>query len=123
MFELTVEREFCAAHAISVSGAKEPVHGHNWRVQVVVSGEMLDSDGLLCDFHLIQQKLDEAIQPFHNHDLNCTPPFDRLNPTAENVVRHIAQAIEPKLPRNVRLVCAAITEAPGCQATYRPKPV
>ena len=49
MFELSVEREFCAAHALVINGRREPVHGHNWKVQVVVGGEGLDHNDLLCD--------------------------------------------------------------------------
>ena len=118
MFELSVEREFCAAHAIIINGHREPVHGHNWRVRIVVQGDELDSNGLLCDFHLIERELDRIIKPFHNNDLNAVPPFDRINPTAEHVARHIAETLQPKLPRQVTLTRASVTEAPGCIATF-----
>jgi 6-pyruvoyltetrahydropterin/6-carboxytetrahydropterin synthase len=119
MFELSVEREFCAAHALMINGAPEPVHGHNWKLQVVVGGETLDNDGLLCDFHEIERNLDEIIRPFHHRDLNATPPFDRLNPTAEHVARHVAQELARRLPNQVRMLHATVSEAPGCKATYR----
>jgi 6-pyruvoyltetrahydropterin/6-carboxytetrahydropterin synthase len=118
MYELTVEREFCAAHAITINGHREPVHGHNWRVRVIVIGGELDSNGLLCDFHVIERELDGIIKAFDNNDLNATPPFDRLNPTAEHVARHIAQRLQPKMPRNITLKGATVTEAPGCSATF-----
>ncbi|MCI0674515.1 MAG: 6-carboxytetrahydropterin synthase [Phycisphaerales bacterium] len=120
MYELTVEREFCAAHAIVIGGRLEPLHGHNWRVRITVTGEKLDSNGLLCDFHAIESRLDRVIAPLHNGNLNTTPPFDQINPTAEHVARHIAEAMSAALPRNVRLSHATVTEAPGCSATYRP---
>ncbi len=119
MFELSVEREFCAAHAITINGAREPTHGHNWKLQVVVGGESLVRDGLLCDFHLIERNLDEIIRPYHHNDLNATPPFDRLNPTAEHVAMHIAQELSRRLPKQVRMLRATVSEAPGCKATYR----
>lgn len=119
MFELSVEREFCAAHAITINGRLEPVHGHNWRVRAVVQAAELDANGLVCDFHLIERELDQIVTPFHNHDLNKLAPFDRLNPTAEHVARHIAETLRPKLPRRVRLVQVEVTEAPGCAAVYR----
>ena len=120
MFELTVEREFCAAHAIVMGGEREPVHGHNWRVLVTVAGPSLDDDGLLCDFHALERAVDEVIAPLHNRDLNAVAPFDRLNPTAEHVARHLANAVAPALPAGVTIAAVSITEAPGCRATFRP---
>ena len=119
-YELTLRTEFCAAHAIVMKGEREPVHGHNWRLSVVVGGDELDEDGLLCDFHAIERELARIIEPFHNADLNATPPFDRVNPTAERVARHIGESIAKSLPSGVRLVRASVTEAPGCEATFVP---
>lgn len=120
MYELEVEREFCAAHAIVMGGARERVHGHNWRVRLVIEGDRLDGDGLLCDFHAVERSLDDAIAPFRDGDLNATEPFDRVNPTAENVARHLADEVAGRLPPGVRLTSLSVTEAPGCRATYRP---
>ena len=83
MYELSVEHEFCAAHAILINGHREPVHGHNWRVLIIVAGPTLDHNDLLCDFHVIERDIDAVISRFNNADLNSTPPFDRINPTAE----------------------------------------
>jgi 6-pyruvoyltetrahydropterin/6-carboxytetrahydropterin synthase len=88
-------------------------------LQVVVAGESLDGDGLLCDFHLIERRVDEVVKPFCYNDLNLTPPFDRLNPTAEHVAMHIAKEVASRLPKNVRLLHATVSEAPGCRATFR----
>lgn len=118
MFELTVERSFSAAHAIMINGRREPVHGHNWRVRLIVRGEELDSNGLLCDFHVLERELDEVVARFHNRHLNEIPPFDRINPTAELVVKHIADALNSRLPQTVRLHRVRLTEAPGCEATW-----
>jgi 6-pyruvoyltetrahydropterin/6-carboxytetrahydropterin synthase len=120
MYELSVERTFCAAHAIMIGGRREPVHGHNWRVNVTVAGRDLDADGLLCDFHLIERILDGVIGPMHNADLNLMPPFTNISPTAEHVARHIATAIAPGLPKRAALRSVSVAEAPGCVATYRP---
>jgi len=120
MFELTVTCEFCAAHAIVIRGDREPVHGHNWRVRLTVSGGTLDADGLLCDFHLVERLLRETVAPFENGDFNATAPFDEVNPTAEHIARHIAEAVGDGLPAGVRVTRCAITEAPGCEAVYLP---
>src|SRR5262249_48635902 len=89
MFALEVETEFSAAHAITIAGTRERVHGHNFRVNAAVSGAALDGDGLLCDFHALERWLAEIVRPFRDGDLNSTPPFDRINPTAERIAEHI----------------------------------
>ncbi|MFG0241992.1 MAG: 6-pyruvoyl tetrahydropterin synthase family protein [Phycisphaerales bacterium JB054] len=124
MFHLTVETEFCAAHAIVMQGVREPNHGHNWRVTLTLAGTTLDADGLLCDFHAVEAALREAVAPFQNADLNTTPPFDSLNPTAEHVARHIAEstqrALAGALPPDAHVAACRVTEAPGCAVTYHP---
>ena len=51
MFEVSVEQTFAAGHALrNYKGKCENVHGHNFKVQVVIEGEKLDETGLLVDF-------------------------------------------------------------------------
>ncbi len=121
MYELTVMRRFAAVHAVTLGGRPEVSHGHDWQVSVVVAGRELNADGVVCDFHLIETRLDAVIDRLRDRDLNRTPPFDRTNPTAEEVARHVAGAIGRELPLGVRLAGVSVTEAPGCTATYRPQ--
>ncbi|MHC4274413.1 MAG: 6-pyruvoyl trahydropterin synthase family protein [Planctomycetota bacterium] len=120
MYELAVERDFEAAHAVTMDGRREAAHDHTWHVSVVVSGPTVGSEGLLCDFHVVERQLDRALEPLRGCDLNQTPPFDHVNPTAEMVARHLAEAIGPGLPEGVVLAGVSVTEAPGCTATFRP---
>jgi len=116
MFQVTVMHEFAAAHAIEIRGVREPIHGHNWRVHVTVSGPVLDSDGLLVDFHDLEQRVERLVRPFHNRSLNDVPPFDETNPTAEHVAKHLAESLLPQMPPTVDRLSASVTEAPGCIA-------
>lgn len=124
VYEITIEDEFCAAHAIVIRGEREPVHGHNWKVSVTVAGENLDQDGLLVDFHALEGLVREILTPFRNRDLNATPPFDRTNPTAELVAKHIAERVIAGMKSlelgNLRATGVRVTEAPGCSVVYRP---
>lgn len=123
MYEITIEHEFCAAHSIRIAGTQEPTHGHNFRVTVTISGQTLDPDGLLCDFHTAEAVLHDICRPFVNANLNETPPFDRTNPTAEHIARHIADEmagrLDDALAPNARVSSVRVTEAPGCAATHR----
>jgi len=123
MYEITVQAEFAAAHALVIAGVREPIHGHNWHVTVTVAGEKLDTDGLLCDFHTVEDVLREIVGPFHNRNLNDCPPFDKLNPSAELVARHVAEELAGRLNESLSpyasIASVRVTEAPGCAATYR----
>ncbi|MEM7621987.1 MAG: 6-carboxytetrahydropterin synthase, partial [Planctomycetota bacterium] len=65
----------------------------------------------------------EICEPFENADLNATEPFDKLNPSAEHIARHIADALSARLDATLapaaRVATVRVTEAPGCAATYR----
>lgn len=120
MYELQIESRFSAAHALRIGGASEPLHGHDFHITLTVAGETLDSDGLLCDFHTIEEALHLIAGRFHNRSLNETAPFDKVNPTAELVAKHIADELGAMLPPEVTLVSVRLTESPGCAAVYRP---
>lgn len=122
MFTIQVTHEFCAAHSIILLGAQEPIHGHNFKTTATIIGDQLDKEGLLCDFHLVEQTLIQICQPFTNNNLNTTPPFDTLNPTAEHIAQYIADQLADQLDTTLapraKVHSVTITEAPNCLATY-----
>lgn len=131
MFQISVEREFCAAHALRIRHAREAAHGHNFKLVVTLEGPTLDSDELLLDFHALEALVDSVIAPMRNNDLNQIPPFSEgLNPSAEAVARYIAHRVRDGLPAllaggppggGVRLASVRLTEAPGCAVLYTPE--
>lgn len=123
MYELELLEEFCAAHALTVGGVREPVHGHNWRVALTIGGETLDGDGLLCDFHTVRAVLSGVCRSLDLCDLNEHEAFaGGVNPSAERVARHIAEAVIEGLGEELSAVARVsrvrVTESPGCSATY-----
>ncbi len=124
MFAITVEAEFCAAHALRIAGVQEPIHGHNFHVKLTLEGPELDSDGLLCDFHTIEDALSQLLAPLHNTNLADHPPFDTINASAEAIAHYIAQAMNTRigdaLAPHATIASVSVSEAPGCIATYRP---
>ncbi len=82
MYELAVESHFAAAHQLRCyKGKCEKLHGHNWRVRLVVGGETLGPLGMLVDFGDLKSLLEAAIQILDHAILNEIPPFDAVNPT------------------------------------------
>ena len=119
-FEITTTRAFSAAHQLRLyDGALEPIHGHNWKVQVTVSAEQLDEIGVVMDFHELERAVDRAVGPMHNRHLNELAAFAALNPSAENVAVVLARAVEGVLPAHVRLARVQVWETPENSASYR----
>ncbi len=123
MYELSVQGEFCAAHALVIGGAREPLHGHNFRVRACVSARELDADGFVCDFHTVSGALGEILDDLSNRNLQEHDAFRERSPTAENIARHIHAELAARLDDSMRgaawVSSVSVTEAPGCEATFR----
>jgi len=122
MFEISVEHTFASGHALrGYKGKCEHVHGHNYKVQVTVAGENLDSAGLLIDFVVLRSALQAVTEPFDHRMLNDLPPFDQLNPSAENMAKYFCEALKAELQgRGVRVQAFTVWETESSSATYRP---
>lgn len=118
MFEISIEREFHASHALMLRGQREPVHWHDWKVVAVVAGETLDEDGLVVDFHQLEQQLDAIIEPWRELHLNDVLPNAFSNASAEQVAQCIAEELQRGMQTGVTLKRVSVTEAPHCVATF-----
>ena len=89
MFEITVEYSFAAGHALrGYKGKCENIHGHNYKVEVALSGKKLNAIGLLMDFVDLKAVIKEIVKRVDHQFLNDMPPFDQLNPSAENMAKY-----------------------------------
>jgi len=123
MFELTIEETFAAGHALrNYHGKCENVHGHNYRCQVSVEGAALDDIGLLVDFVELKRVVHTVLDRMDHQWLNEFPPFDKLNPSAENMARYIYEEIAAALQarEGVRLASVRLWETDTASVTYRP---
>ena len=125
MFEVAVEHTFAAGHALrEYRGKCENVHGHNYRVQVVVRGEKLDKIGMLADFVALKKALRDTCEPMDHVFLNEMPPFDTVNPTAENMAVYIAEKLQDVIgggnSNPVEVAEVKVWETDIQSATYRP---
>jgi 6-pyruvoyltetrahydropterin/6-carboxytetrahydropterin synthase len=120
MYELHVTTEFSAAHHLCGYGEPcEQVHGHNWKVVAYAHCEKLDEVGLGIDFKQLRGRLREVLAALDHHDLNATPPFDKLNPSAENLARWIFDQLTAKLSGTpARLHRIMVCENEGSGASY-----
>ena len=121
LWRLAVRSEFSAAHALrNYRGKCEALHGHNFSVELVVEGESLqDGTELLVDFALLKARLNTVLEALDHSLLNASAPFDAINPTSENLARHIWQSLAQSMEEpGVRLHSVTVGEKAGQSATY-----
>ena len=117
-FEITITRDFSASHQLRLyDGSLEPLHGHNWHIVVCVSAKALDPIGVVMDFHDLERRLNQIVDPMHNRHLNEIPAFASRNPSAENGAAHVAESLT--LPAEVTLERVEAWETANCRAAWR----
>jgi len=120
MFEVAYETTFCSTHRLTERGAPiEPLHGHDWRVEVVAAGDGLDRFGVVLDFEILKKAMGEIAATFHYKDMNEHAGLQGESPSAEVVARYIFRDLRLRLGDSGGLLRRVrVWEAPGCSATY-----
>jgi 6-pyruvoyltetrahydropterin/6-carboxytetrahydropterin synthase len=111
---LDVEFYFAAAHRLPrYEGPCFRMHGHNYKFFVAVEGEVDPRSGMIADFGVLKQVVQEHVLSRADHR-NLNDILD--NPTAENIARWIWEALAPHLPG---LCEVRLYEIPDSCVTYR----
>jgi 6-pyruvoyltetrahydropterin/6-carboxytetrahydropterin synthase len=123
MYEVSVDETFAAAHNLrNYHGKCEDLHGHNYKVRVVLAGQELDETGLLYDFVHLKGVIREVIGSLDHKYLNELVPFDTVNPSAENVAKYIYERTSQglrKSPNGAAISQVTVWETDTSAATYR----
>ena len=90
------------------------LHGHSFKVEIVVAGECDAKLGWLMDYAEIKAVFSPIWEKLDHHYLNEIRGLE--NPTSENVAAWIWQQLKPNLPLLVEVVVAETCTA---QAVYR----
>lgn len=80
-------------------------HGHNYELQVKVTGEIDEATGFVMDMKVLSDVIQkEVIERFDHKNLNLdTREFKTLNPTAENIAVVIYQLLRPQINKALDL--------------------
>ncbi|MBT8477760.1 MAG: 6-carboxytetrahydropterin synthase [Gemmatimonadetes bacterium] len=100
------------------SGA--PGHGHNYRVEVTVRGEIDPETGMVVDLTVLDRLLRELVrEPFDHAFLNDQPEFaGGVIPTTENLARVVWGRVSPALPDACSLLRVRVLEDRNLWADY-----
>ena len=120
-FEVMIERNFSSAHQLrGYRGKCENLHGHNYKIEIYARGRELDNVGLLVDFVELKAAADEVVQYLDHRNINELPPFDELQPSAENLAKYVLERVAKRVSDDrVQIYKVRCFETPTSVATYQ----
>ena len=120
MYELKIVTHFAAAHHLTMVGEKcENLHGHNWKIEVYVTGKELDEAGVLIDFGIIKKHVAEIMSLLDHKYLNDLEFFKSNQPSSENIAALIARELQKRIDNSaVSVSRVAAWESENACATY-----
>jgi 6-pyruvoyltetrahydropterin/6-carboxytetrahydropterin synthase len=120
MYEISVEQEFEAAHYLrGYRGKCENMHGHHFRVIARLRAKKLDGIGIAYDFTILRDQLGQILARFDHTCLNEVAPFDKINPTSENIASTVFGELKAVLKgTEVSLSSVQVWESPRSCVTY-----
>ena len=120
MYELKVVTKFAAAHQLTMVGAKcENMHGHNWKVEVHVTGEKLDDGGVVMDFGVIKKHVADIMSMLDHKYLNELEFFQKSQPSSENIAAFVAGQLQQRIDNpTVKVSRVTAWESDDASATY-----
>ena len=122
MYHISVEQDFDAAHFLrGYQGKCEAVHGHRFRVVVTVKSPAVNDIGIAYDFTELKGHLREILSRFDHTCLNDVPPFDKINPSSENIATTVYNELHPRLAgAPVSISGVEVWESPQSRVVYNP---
>ncbi len=121
MYEVQIEKTFSSAHFLrNYHGKDEPLHGHNWRVQVKFRGaKLIEPEEFLVDFVEAHDALSKVISKVDYKNINEVPPFNKeKNASTENIARWICEELSKSLA--VKPSAVTVWETESGAASYIP---
>lgn len=122
MYELSVTLHFDAAHALrGYQGKCENIHGHRFEVAANLRANGTNDIGITYDFVELRALLNKVLGDFDHTCLNDHPPFDKINPSSENIASVVYGRLSELLNNSaVHLHSVQVWESPGSKVTYFP---
>src|SRR4030065_69121 len=95
------------------------IHGHNWKIEVVMQSLNLDNIGMAIDFRRLKQETQGLLDTLDHTYINENPPFNSINPTAENKARWLYESLSKKLnDQNARVSRVNVWENENSSASF-----
>lgn len=116
MYSIKIDSSFSSAHNLrGYKGKCEDLHGHNWKVEIVVSKDKLDKIGMVLDFKYLKARLNKVLDKLDHKYLNNVAYFKKVNPTSENISKYIFDILKPDI---AGFESVTVWESDRSSATY-----
>ena len=90
MYELSIKGDIASAHFLrGYEGKGKVLHGHTWKIEVVIESDQLDKIGMVADFAVVKKQLKDFLTIIDHVCLNDVDYFKEINPTTENIAKYI----------------------------------
>ena len=121
MYEVSKEMMISATHRVREhQGGCERIHGHNWKIIVYVEAKELNNMGMVIDFKDLKHVMHKVIMPMDHNDINTFAPFDKINPTSENISKYIFDEMSKELNDDRKHISKVeVYETDNSKAIYR----
>lgn len=124
MYVVSVQAHYDSAHFLrNYRGKCENLHGHRYVVEVALATDELNEAGLAFDFVDVKKHTRALADWLDHQNINELPPFDRIEPSAENQARFFFDELKERLPADMAdaLLYTRIWETPTQFAQYSEK--
>lgn len=124
MFVVSVQAHYDSAHFLrNYHGKCERMHGHRYVVELTLTTNELDEAGIAFDFVIVKKHLRDLAERLDHENLNELPPFDEIEPSAENQARYFYNQMKRLLPEPMgdAVLYVKVWETPTQYALYSEK--
>jgi 6-pyruvoyltetrahydropterin/6-carboxytetrahydropterin synthase len=124
MFIVSVQAHYDSAHFLrNYHGKCERMHGHRYVVEMALTANDLDEAGIAFDFVIVKKQLRDLAERLDHENLNELPPFDKVEPSAENQARYFYEEMKRLLPDQMgeAVLYVKVWETPTQFALYSEK--
>jgi len=138
MWSISQTTAFEAAHRLMRNLSKcSNIHGHNYKIETIISYYELDKKDMIIDFYVVKNILDNIIENFDHAILLNQEDTYWINimkansmklyimdsePTAECIALLFAKTIHYKLPLSAISTKVTVYETDNCKASYEHRP-
>ncbi|MBO5353507.1 MAG: 6-carboxytetrahydropterin synthase [Lachnospiraceae bacterium] len=99
-----------ANHAIFINNVLGQMHPHTWEIMI----EVLNTKDNFVQFDRVEAVISKIFEKYQDQFINTLEPFNKVNPTLENMVVHFKRMIEEEIrDYGMVLLSIEISETPS----------
>ena len=120
MIKVTIKHTFqSAVYLRNYDGPCSNLHGHTYQLSVTFSNQSPNVD-MVIDFYHAKSLVKEITDRLDYKHINEVKPFDKINPTTENICHWLYTELVKIIPENNTITALTLAENDAFFVTYEP---